>query len=323
MQRNTGEDMSIPGNVFDFQSARRDPDELHNTSKNLATSSGILRREGIEKSVSEEPLQSIPLPWFQGRARQNSLDDRNCLMSLTNHATGIGTCTQSGMTIPSYLSSEMHLGKFPDHTEFQSWIVNFRTEVCSKARNPTLALHLIKEIEAAKSLDDFITLKSITGKYFPDYEELDLVMAAALKRCYDKQTHFWKKISVEEQRAQKDNRFLTGRQVAHSIHECFGPTGSDDEIQDFDLRWEHALLPTSDLPSDNVLDGLYVSKLEISSQTQTIMALYLQEILRMWVKLHIEQTQRSKNFRIQNEITERGAVTKGKGQNPSTKRKTG
>ena len=41
------------------------------------------------------------------------------------------------------------------------------------------------------------------------------------------------------------------------------------------------------------------------------------------MKLHIEQTQRSKNFRIENEITERGAVIKGKGQNPSTKRKTG
>ena len=43
----------------------------------------------------------------------------------------------------------------------------------------------------------------------------------------------------------------------------------------------------------------------------------------MCVKLQIEQTQRSKNLRIQSEITERGAVIEGKGQNPSTKRKTG
>ena len=34
-------------------------------------------------------------------------------MSMTNHAVGVGICTQ-GMTIPSYLSSEMHLQKFPD-----------------------------------------------------------------------------------------------------------------------------------------------------------------------------------------------------------------
>ena len=86
--------------------------------------------------------------------------------------------------------------------------MNFRAEFCSKAKNPTRTLQWIKEIEAAKSLDDFVTPKSITGKDFPDYEVLDLMTAAALNRCYDKQTHFRKKISVEEQRAQKDNRFL-------------------------------------------------------------------------------------------------------------------
>ena len=41
------------------------------------------------------------------------------------------------------------------------------------------------------------------------------------------------------------------------------------------------------------------------------------------VKLHIEQAQRSKHFRIQSEITERVAVTFGTGQNSFTKRKTG
>ena len=74
----------------------------------------------------------------------------------------------------------------------------------------------------------------------------------------------------------------------------------NDDIQDFDLRWEQALLLTSDLPSDKVLEGLYVAKLQESSKAQTIMALYNQETLRggghrdhhrlrMCVKLHIEQ----------------------------------
>ena len=89
----------------------------------------------------------------------------------------------------------------------------------------------IKEIEAAKSRDDFITPKSITGKDFPNYEELDLMMATALKRCNDKQTHFRNKISDEEHRVQKDNRFLKGRQIAYLIYEYFRPTGSCDEIQ--------------------------------------------------------------------------------------------
>ena len=150
-----------------------------------------------------------------------------------------------------------------------------------------------------------------------------MMMAAELKRCYGKQTHFRKKISVEEQRAQKDNRFLRGRQIAHLIYEYFRPSGSYDEIQglsglfsiklendaiqDFDLRWEQALSLTSDPPSDKVLEGLYVSKLQDSSRAHTFVALYNQEILRgggkrdyhrlrMWVKLHIKQAQRRKKF---------------------------
>ena len=62
--RITRADMSISGDVPDCQPARCDPDEVHNNSKNLATSSGLLRREGIEKSGSEEPLRSIHLPRF-------------------------------------------------------------------------------------------------------------------------------------------------------------------------------------------------------------------------------------------------------------------
>ena len=92
----------------------------------------------------------------------------------------------------------MHLEKFPDHTEFQSWIANFRTEVRSKAKNTMLALQWIKEIDVAKSLNDLISPKANTGKHFPDNEELDLMTVAALKRCFDTQTHFRKKIRVEE-----------------------------------------------------------------------------------------------------------------------------
>ena len=53
----------------------------------------------------------------------------------------------------------------------------------------------------------------------------------------------------------------------------------NDDIQDFDLRWEQALLLTSDPPSDKVLD-LYVFKLQDCAREKTIMALFNQEILR-------------------------------------------
>ena len=81
------------------------------------TMSTILRKERIEKSGSEEPLRSTLLTCFSVRARRKSLDVKwffcLSLMSMTNRAVGIGICIHNGMTIPSYLSSEMHLQKIP------------------------------------------------------------------------------------------------------------------------------------------------------------------------------------------------------------------
>ena len=62
--------------VFNCQLATRDHEERHNDPRNLAASSGILRKEGIESSGSEEPLQSIPLPCFSLRAKRKSQDDK-------------------------------------------------------------------------------------------------------------------------------------------------------------------------------------------------------------------------------------------------------
>ena len=162
------------------QHARRDHDELHNDSRNLATSSAILRSEGIEKS-GRRTIAINTFTLLFGTSKGKSLDDRYCVMSMTYHAAGVGTCTRSDMTIPGYLSSEMHLKKFSDQTEFQSWVVNFRAEICAKAKNLALALQWIKEIEAPSSLKDLINPKSISGEDFSDYEDLDLMMAAALK----------------------------------------------------------------------------------------------------------------------------------------------
>ena len=56
MPRNTRENVSIPGNGFDCQHARRDLDELHNDSRKWAISLAFLRKEGIENSGSEKTI---------------------------------------------------------------------------------------------------------------------------------------------------------------------------------------------------------------------------------------------------------------------------
>ena len=57
MPRNAREDMSIPGNVFDRQHARRDPDELHNCSRKLATPSRIA--DDVEDSEKKKELRIV------------------------------------------------------------------------------------------------------------------------------------------------------------------------------------------------------------------------------------------------------------------------
>ena len=52
----------------------------------------------------------------------------------------------------------------------------------------------------------------------------------------------------------------------------FAVSLQNDDFQDFDVRWDHALLSVSEIPSDMILEGLYKSKLEDSVQLQIVMA---------------------------------------------------
>ena len=81
----------------------------------------------------------------------------------------------------------------------------------------------------------------------------------------------------KKQRAQKDDRFSRGRQIAYMIYEYFRATGAyeavqrlstlfayslqNDDVQDFDARWDHVLLSVREMPSDVILEGLHKSKL--------------------------------------------------------------
>ena len=96
---------------------------------------------------------------------------------------------------------------------------------------------------------------------------------------------------------------------------------NNDDTQDFDLRWEQAIFSISNPPADQILGSLYKSKSQDSLQLQTVLSLYNQDLirrggepdynrLRLCVKLHIDDTLRNKNFKIQNEMVERGVTSK-------------
>ena len=130
-----------------------------------------------------------------------------------NH-TG-GTYSHSGMMDYTRCpTSEMHLGRFPDSMEFKSWKVNFKTEECSKSADPHLTMHWIKVVEIAMSMGELVTSRSIARRTdFPDYGMLDAMIATALKKLLNTHVHFRKRASVEEQRAQKYDRFSRGSKL--------------------------------------------------------------------------------------------------------------
>ena len=64
----------------------------------------------------------------------------------------------------------------------------------------------------------------------PNFEVLDARIASALNKIIHN-SHFKRRISLEELKAQKQDRFLRGRQTAYLIYEYFRVTGSHDSVE--------------------------------------------------------------------------------------------
>ena len=95
-----------------------------------------------------------------------------------------------------------------------------------------MIVHWIKEVEIAKSIEELLTSRSTVERTdFPDFDMLDAMIASALKKLLNTQIHFRKRVSVEEQRAQKHDRFLRGRQIAYMIYDYVLATGAFEAVQ--------------------------------------------------------------------------------------------
>ena len=90
----------------------------------------------------------------------------------------------------------------------------------------------IKEVELVDSVDELRISSSIRGISMPNLEELDARMASALNKIIHN-SQFKRKISLEEQKAQKENRFLRGRQIAYLIYEQFRVTDTDSSVENY------------------------------------------------------------------------------------------
>ena len=114
-------------------------------------------------------------------------------------------------------------------------------------------------------------------------------IASALNRIIHN-SHFKRRVSLEEQEAQKEDRFLRGRQVTYLICEYFRITGANDsvenyadfftiglrndDIQEFDSKWDGILLSMTKIPPDDILEGLYKLRIRESEKLKTVLELY-------------------------------------------------
>ena len=153
---------------------------------------------------------------------------------------------------------------------------------------------------------------------------------------------------MEEQHAQKHERFRRGRQFAYLIYDHFRATraydaapglsdllnncSQGDDIQDFDTRWDQALLTASEIARVNVFEGLYKMKKRGSVQLQTVLVMYDPEMdrdrampsnqrLKTLARRH-DQMIWTRNFSARNQRIETGVlVTSQKGRKVSVEGK--
>ena len=85
----------------------------------------------------------------------------------------------------------------------------------------------IKEVEMVDSVDDLKSSSSTRDIQMPNFEVLDARIGSAPNRIIHN-SHFKRRISLEEQKAQKQDRFLRGRQIAYLIYEYFRVTGANE-----------------------------------------------------------------------------------------------
>ena len=89
----------------------------------------------------------------------------------------------------------------------------------------------IKEVEMVDSLEELKSSRSIAGNKFPNFETLDAEIASALNKIIQN-SHFKKKVSLKEQKAQTEDQFLRGRQIAFTIYDNFRVIGAHDTVLD-------------------------------------------------------------------------------------------
>ena len=168
---------------------------LHSTNQSAIGGIPVERSTGRPVVRSEERIGStIPMPMFAGRPS----------------------------TMNSSLPAEIPQNSVADQQ---------RLQVSSCSDFPSEAMLWIKEVEMVDSVDDLKSSRSIKCKNFPNFEMLDARIASALNKIIQN-SYLKKKVCLDKQKAQKEYRFLRGRQIANMIYAYFRVIGAHDTVLD-------------------------------------------------------------------------------------------
>ena len=184
--------------------------------------------------------------------------------------------------------SDLHFDKFHNPATVACWKVRFKTEVCICSQFPTEVMLWFKDVERVESVNDLKSSRSFKGTHGLDLELLDARIASAQNKIIQN-TRFKKKGSLEEMEAHREDRFLRGRQIACLIYEYFWVTGANDsvekyadlftvalrndDIQEFDSKWDGMLLSKTEIPYDDTLESLYKLRIRESEKLKTVLEL--------------------------------------------------
>ena len=122
-------------------------------------------------------------------------------------------------------------------------------------------------MEMVESVDDRKSSRSIKGTSGPDFELLDARIASALIKIEN--TRFKKRVSLEEMKAQKEDRFLRGRQIAYLIYEYFRVTGANDSVENYADLFTVVLRNDDNQEFDSKCDEILLSMTQIPSHLMT------------------------------------------------------
>ena len=222
--------------------------------------------------------------------------------------------------------SDLHYDKFPTPATFDCWKIRFQTEVCTCSQFLTEAMQWIKEVSWLIQWMNW------------DLRHLLVVFQCQiLKYLMRELLQPWTKSSTipiskgksvwRNKRPRKRTVFLRGRQIAYLIYDQFRVTGThdsvenytdlftialrNDDIQEFDSKWDGILLSMTKIPPDDILEGLYKLRIRESEKLKTVLELIDLEThqkklgpdyhrLKTMVKSSIEQEIRNKNFGSRN-----------------------